>query len=106
MEPLTLVIPTFNEADTIVAVILKIPRRPIVRTSLSPMAAALTEPGIARDAGTGVVNAGRGYGRACVLGAEKAHPASSVTVFMDGDGADRGDLIDEIARPVLDGTRD
>ena len=25
---------------------------------------------------------------------------------MDGDGADRGDLIAEIARPVLDGTRD
>jgi hypothetical protein len=35
MEPLNLVIPTFDEADTIVAVSLKIPRRPIVRTSLS-----------------------------------------------------------------------
>ena len=35
MEPLNLVIPIFDKADTIVAVSLKIPRRPIVRTSLS-----------------------------------------------------------------------
>ena len=32
--------------------------------------------------------------------------ASTVIAFMDGDGADRGDLIDEIARPVLDGAYD
>jgi hypothetical protein len=60
----------------------------------------------ARAAGARVIDAGRGYGRACALGAEKAHPVSTVITFMDGDGADRGDLIGEIARPVLDGAYD
>jgi hypothetical protein len=53
-----------------------------------------------------VVDAGRGYGRACLAGAEAADPACRVIVFLDGDGADRGDLLAEIAGPVLDGTHD
>jgi hypothetical protein len=53
-----------------------------------------------------VIDAGCGYGRACALGAAAAHPKSTVIAFMDGDGADRRDLIGEIARPVLDGTYD
>ena len=63
----------------------------------------MASPHTRRATGT---DAGRGYGRACALGAETAHPASTVIAFMDGDGADRGDLIAEIARPVLDGTHD
>ena len=106
MEPLSLVIPTFNEADTIGAVILEIPAA--YRSDIIVADGGSTDgtQEIARDAGARVIDAGRGYGRACALGAEAAHPASTVIVFMDGDGADRGDLIAEIARPVLDGTRD
>ncbi len=40
------------------------------------------------------------------LGAEAADPASTVIAFMDGDGADRGDLIASVAGPVLGGERD
>jgi glycosyltransferase involved in cell wall biosynthesis len=29
-----------------------------------------------------------------------------VLVFLDGDGADRGDLLDMLVRPILDGTHD
>jgi glycosyltransferase involved in cell wall biosynthesis len=61
---------------------------------------------VALAAGARVVDAGRGYGRACKLGAEAADPACRVIVFLDGDGADRGDLLDRIAGPVLAGTHD
>jgi glycosyltransferase involved in cell wall biosynthesis len=60
----------------------------------------------ARDAGARVLDTGRGYGRACWMGAQAADPGCRVVVFLDGDGADRGDLIARIARPVLDGTHD
>ena len=39
-------------------------------------------------------------------GAEAADPAMPVIVFLDGDGADRGDLLGMIAGPVLAGTHD
>jgi hypothetical protein len=44
MEPLSLAIPTFDEADTIGAVILEIPAA-YVRTSLSPMTAGTLRAG-------------------------------------------------------------
>jgi glycosyltransferase involved in cell wall biosynthesis len=59
---------------------------------------------IARAAGAIVLDAGRGYGRACQLGADTAK--GSVIVFLDGDGADRGDMMDLIAGPILAGTHD
>jgi hypothetical protein len=51
-----------------------------------------------------VVDAGRGYGRACQAGVEAA--ACDVIAFLDGDGADRGDLLGLIAGPVLAETHD
>jgi glycosyltransferase involved in cell wall biosynthesis len=106
MEPLSLVIPTFNEADTIAAVIREIPAAYRLDIIVADSGSTDGTQVIARAAGARVIDAGRGYGRACALGAEQAHPASTVIAFMDGDGADRGDLIAEVARPVLDGTHD
>ena len=106
MEPVTVVIPTFNEAESIAAVVREIPapyRGDII------VADGGSQDGtqvIAATAGARVLDAGRGYGRACAMGAAAAIPTSRVIVFMDGDGADRGDLIDRIARPVLLGERD
>jgi hypothetical protein len=40
------------------------------------------------------------------MGAEAADARCRVIVFLDGDGADRGDLIARIAGPVLAGERD
>jgi glycosyltransferase involved in cell wall biosynthesis len=106
MEPLTLVIPTFNEAETISGVIREIPDP--YRSDIIVADGGSTDgtQAAARAAGARVIQAGRGYGRACALGAEAANPASTVIAFMDGDGADRGDLIARIARPVLDNTHD
>lgn len=106
MEPLSLVIPTFNEAGTIAAVIGEIP--PPFRGDIIVADGGSTDgtQAIAQAAGARVLDAGRGYGRACALGAAAAAPASRVIAFMDGDGADRGDLIGRIAGPVLAGAQD
>ena len=106
MEPLTLVIPTFNEAETIGGVIREIPAAYRLDIIVADGGSTDGTQAVAQAAGARVIDAGRGYGRACALGAAAAHPASRVIAFMDGDGADRGDLIGEIARPVLDGTHD
>jgi glycosyltransferase involved in cell wall biosynthesis len=104
MEPVTVVIPTFNEAAAIGAVV-----REVLSAGASEVIVA---DGGSRDAtvenaiaaGARVLNAGRGYGRACLAGANAAaHP---VVVFLDGDGADRGDLLNLVAGPVLAGTHD
>ncbi len=63
-------------------------------------------PRPARAAGARVIDAGRGYGRACAAGPRRPIRRARVIVFLDGDGADRGDLLARIAGPVLAGTHD
>jgi len=104
MEPLSLVIPTLNEAQTIGSVLAEIPAAYRFDLIVADGGSTDGTQAIAHAAGARVLAAGRGYGRACALGAELAHPDSRVIAFMDGDGADRADLIDRLARPVLDGT--
>jgi glycosyltransferase involved in cell wall biosynthesis len=106
MEPVTLVIPTFNEAETIGGVIREIPAAYRLDIIVADGGSTDGTQAAARAEGARVIDAGRGYGNACALGAKAAQPASTVIAFMDGDGADRGDLIARIARPVLDNTHD
>ena len=70
----SLVIPTLNEAETIGAVIREIPAA-LRGTSSSPIAAARMAPRRLRLRGARVIDTGRGYGRACALGAAAADPA-------------------------------
>jgi glycosyltransferase involved in cell wall biosynthesis len=100
----SVVIPTFNEAEAIASVIGEIPRDIAHEVIVADGGSSDGTQAIARGAGAVVVDAGRGYGRACLAGAEAA--ACSVVVFLDGDGADRGDLLARIAGPVLAGTYD
>lgn len=106
MEPVSVVIPTLNEAGSIGAVIREIPRAFAGDVIVSDSGSRDGTADIARQAGARVIDGGRGYGRACARGAEAAAPGSRVVVFMDGDGADRGDLVARIAGPVLAGERD
>lgn len=106
MEPVSLVIPTLNEAAALGPVIREIPSAFAGDIIIADSGSTDGTQDIARAAGARVIDAGRGYGRACAHGAAAAHPASRVVVFMDGDGADRGDLIAEVAGPVLSGTHD
>jgi glycosyltransferase involved in cell wall biosynthesis len=100
----SVVIPTFNEADAIAGVIGELPRGLVTEVIVADGGSTDGTQDVARAAGAVVLDAGRGYGRACQAGAETA--AGSVVVFLDGDGADRGDLLGLIAGPVLAGTHD
>ena len=107
MEPVAVVIPTLNEAGTIGGRDPRNSARLCAARSSSPTAAArMARRRSRRRLAPGSIDTGRGYGRACAMGAAAADPACRVIVFLDGDGADRGDLIARIAGPVLAGTHD
>ncbi len=106
MEPVSLVIPTLNEAAALGAAIREIPAAFAGDIIVADSGSTDGTQDVARAAGARVIDAGRGYGRACALGAAAARPDSRVIVFMDGDGADRGDLVARLATPVLNGAQD
>jgi glycosyltransferase involved in cell wall biosynthesis len=68
MEPLTLVIPTFNEAETIGGVIREIPVAYRLDIIVADGGSTDGTQAVAQAAGARVIDAGRGYGRACALG--------------------------------------
>jgi glycosyltransferase involved in cell wall biosynthesis len=106
MEPVAVVIPTLNEAGTIGGVIREIPRAFAGDIIVADSGSTDGTQAIATAAGARVLDTGRGYGRACAMAAAAADPGCRVIVFLDGDGADRGDLIARIAGPVLAGEKD
>ena len=107
MEPVAaVVIPTLNEAAAIGTVIRELPRDLVRQVIVADGGSTDGTPEIARAAGAVVVAAGRGYGRACAAGVAAADPDCAVIVFLDGDGADRGDLMHQIAGPIIAGTHD
>jgi glycosyltransferase involved in cell wall biosynthesis len=107
MEPLVaVIIPTLNEASAIATVIRELPRDLVRQIIVADSGSTDGTADIARAAGATVLDTGRGYGRACAAGVAAADPACTVIVFLDGDGADRGDLLQQIAGPVLAGEQD
>jgi len=106
MESVAVVIPTFNEADAIAGVIRELPSDLVKEVIVADGGSTDGTADAASAAGARVIDAGRGYGRACLAGADAADPVCRVIVFLDGDGADRGDLLALIADPVLARTHD
>ena len=107
MEPVAVVIPTLNEVEAIAGVIAELPRDRVGEIIVADSGSTDGTPEIARAAGARVVSlARRGYGRACAAGAAAVDPACTTIVFLDGDGADRGDLIATLLDPIAAGTHD
>src|ERR1700733_9033491 len=84
---ITVVIPTFNETESIGAVVTELPRDVVTRIVVVDGGSGDGTPERARAAGAEVIPVGRGYGLACLTGAQAAG-ADDIIVFMDGDGAD------------------
>ena len=103
--PVVLIVPTRNEAGAIGAALRSVPRHIvdliIVADGGSSDGTALE----AQAAGARVIEAGRGYGRACKVGALEAD-ANAILVFMDGDGSDRADFIANLVDPIIAGQQD
>jgi len=109
MEPLevAVVIPTLNEALSISGVIGEIPRG--LAREVIVADGGSTDGTVAAAVAAGArftVPARRGYGSACAAGAAAASPECGVIVFMDGDGADRGDLMAQLIEPIRRGQCD
>jgi glycosyltransferase involved in cell wall biosynthesis len=101
-ERVAVVIPTLNEAESIGAVIAALPRHLVDHVIVADGGSTDGTPQIARGAGAEVIEAGAGYGRACLAGAEAAGDAS-VLVFMDGDGADDPSAVEEMVAMLRSG---
>ena len=99
------VIPTFNEAESIGAVVAELPRESVDRIIVADGGSTDGTPDRARHAGADVVAVGRGYGLACLTGARDAESAD-IIVFMDGDGADDPAAIAALVAPIRAGNYD
>lgn len=100
-----LVVPAWNEAESIGGVVAEIDRTVVDRVIVADGGSRDGTVEIAREAGAEVLAAGRGYGRACLAGATAAEPGDLI-VFMDGDGADDPAEIPALLAPIRAGTRD
>jgi len=104
-ERVAVVIPTFNEAESIAAVVAELPRDVVNRIIVADGGSGDGTMERARAAGAETISVGRGYGRACLAGAETAGNAD-IIVFMDGDGADDPNAIAALVEPIRAGTCD
>jgi glycosyltransferase involved in cell wall biosynthesis len=107
MSTVAVVIPTLNEAAAIAQVIAELPREFVREIIVADSGSTDRTLEIAARAGARIISlTQRGYGRACAAGAAAASADCTVLAFLDGDGADRGDLLAHLVQPILDGTHD
>src|SRR5262245_17832021 len=99
------IIPTLDEERSIGDVIRGIPRPLVDRVIVADGGSRDATVAKAEAAGAQVLDAGRGYGRACLAAAMAAADAD-ILVFMDGDGADDPQAIAELVEPIASGRYD
>src|SRR3954463_9330303 len=103
----SVVIPALNEEEPIGEVV-----RAVAATNI-PQEIIVVDNGStdrtaerAREAGARVINAPRGYGRACAAGARAVSPECDIVVFLDGDGSDIPAFMPQLIEPIANGTHD
>jgi len=102
MNNVSVIIPALNEEEPIGGVVrevsaTKIPGDIIVVDNCSTDQTANR----AREAGARVVKAPRGYGRACAAGVAALRPESEIVVFLDGDGSDCPEFMNQLVNPIV-----
>ena len=102
---IVVVIPTLDEEQSIADVVRSIPRAIVSRIIVADGGSRDATAARAKAAGADVIDAGRGYGRAC-LAATMAAEDADIVVFMDGDGADDPRSIAALVEPIRSGRND
>ena len=103
---ISVVIPVLNEAEAIGPVIDALRREAIDEIIVADGGSRDATVAIAEACGARVIDAGKGYGRACLLGAEAAGEQCRTLVFMDGDGSDVTSQLARLTGPIAAGTHD
>jgi len=98
----TVIIPTFDEGESIGAVVGELPRDTVDRVIVVDGGSSDQTVAEARRAGAEVISVGRGYGLACLAGADATNP-DDIIVFMDGDGADDPSAIARMVAAIRSG---
>src|SRR6266481_843207 len=102
MSSVSVIIPALNEEEPIAGVVretaaTKIPAEIIVVDNGSTDRTAER----ALEAGARVVKAPHGYGRACAAGVAALRPESEIVVFLDGDGSDCPEFMNQLVDPIV-----
>lgn len=97
-----LVIPALNEADVIAEVVRSVPRTVVNQIIVVDNGSTDSTAQTARNAGAIVLSQpARGYGRACRAGMNAALKAGAdIVVFIDGDGSDCPEFMNELVQPI------
>jgi glycosyltransferase involved in cell wall biosynthesis len=85
---ISIIIPALNEAESIGRVVSEMPWPLIAECIVVDNGSTDATASIAAQAGARVIQSPRGYGAACLAGSNAALPASTILVYMDGDGSD------------------
>ncbi len=102
------IIPVLNEQGAIGATLARLPRGVVDHVFVVDGGSTDDTAAEAKAHGAEViVETRRGYGRACLTGAERAIAAGAeILVFMDGDGADAVEEVAQIVAPLRNGSAD
>jgi glycosyltransferase involved in cell wall biosynthesis len=98
----SLVIPALNEAEVIREVVRSVPTNVVNLIIVVDNGSTDATAQAAAEAGAIVVSQPvRGYGRACRAGMSAAIAAGAdIVVFIDGDGSDCPEFMDDLVRPI------
>ena len=103
------VIPAFNEADSIPYVISDIPGYVDEVIVDSNNSTDRTEPNAKKAGATVLIESQKGYGYACLKGMDyisKQVPKPDIIVFLDGDYSDFPEEMDKILKPIMEENKD
>lgn len=100
---ITVIIPAFNEEQSIAKVINDIPKSVVDNVIVVNNNSTDNTANVAKNAGAIVLNEPRkGYGWACLKGIKKSKSLNTdIVVFLDGDYSDYPEEIPDVLQPIL-----
>jgi glycosyltransferase involved in cell wall biosynthesis len=102
----SVVIPTYNEAQAIGRVLADLPSSLVTEVIVVDSNSTDGTPDLARKLGARVIpEPRRGYGRACLTGLANTHDPD-VVVFLDGDYSDRPSELPLLLAPIIEDRAD
>ena len=103
------VIPAFNEEESLPRVLAELPRPPVRRVVVADNNSTDGTARVAEEGGAVAVAAEvPGYGSACLAGLDylRRHDPPEIVVFIDGDYSDHPEELPRLVEPILEGRAD